>query len=172
LNISLTGIPTNYFNLTNFIGRLNENEENKIFIYFSIPENAEKKTYGATLEVSNSEIKQERVFGFTVVDKNETVDIQSTPAGRFILPKLDSNSVYIIVFAVAVFSIAIFLKKMKIKKSKRSDIKDFLSDVKDSIRHRKTEMTTNLKNISDYRDLIKSEFPNAFKNKDKYGKNN
>jgi hypothetical protein len=172
LNISLTGIPTNYFNLTNFIGRLNENEENKIFIYFSIPENAEKKTYGATLEVSNSEIKQERVFGFTVVDKNETIDIQSTPAGRFILPKLDSNSVYIIVFAVAVFSIAIFLKKMKIKKSKRSDIKDFLSDVKDSIRHRKTEMTTNLKNISDYRDLIKSEFPNAFKNKDKYGKNN
>jgi len=172
LNISLTGIPTNYFNLTNFIGRLNENEENKIFIYFSIPENAEKKTYGATLEVSNSEIKQERVFGFTVVDKNETVDIQSTPAGRFILPKLDSNSVYIIVFAVAVFSIAIFLKKMKIKKSKRNDVKDFLSDVKDSLRYRKTEMTTNLKNVSDYRDLIKSEFPNAFKNKDKYGKNN
>jgi len=172
LNISLTGIPTNYFNLTNFIGRLNENEENKIFIYFSIPENAEKKTYGATLEVSNSEIKQERVFGFTVVDKNETIDIQSTPAGRFILPKLDSNSVYIIVFAVAVFSIAIFLKKMKIKKSKRNDVKDFLSDVKDSLRYRKTEMTTNLKNISDYRDLIKSEFPNAFKNKDKYGKNN
>lgn len=172
LNISLTGIPTNYFNLTNFIGRLNENEENKIFIYFSIPENAEKKTYGATLEVSNSEIKQERVFGFTVVDKNETIDIQSTPAGRFILPKLDSNFVYIIVFAVAAFSIAIFLKKMKIKKSKRSDIKDFLSDVKDSLRYRKTEMTTNLKNVSDYRDLIKSEFPNAFKNKDKYGKNN
>jgi hypothetical protein len=172
LNISLTGIPTNYFNLTNFIGRLNENEENKIFIYFSIPENAEKKTYGATLEVSNSEIKQERVFGFTVVNKNETVDIQSTPAGRFILPKLDSNSVYIIVFAVAVFSIAIFLKKMKIKKSKRNDVKDFLSDVKDSLRYRKTEMTTNLKNVSDYRDLIKSEFPNAFKNKDKYGKNN
>jgi hypothetical protein len=170
LNISLIGIPTNYFNLTNFIGRLNENEENKIFIYFTIPEDAEKKTYGATLEVSNSEIKQERVFGFTVVDKNETIDIESTPAGRFILPKIDSNLVYIMVFAVAAFSIAIFLKKMKIRRSKRSDVKDFLSDVKDSLRYKKTETTH--KNIFDYKDLIKSEFPNAFKNKDKYGKNN
>jgi len=171
LNISLTGIPFNYFNLTNFIERLNENEENKIFIYFTIPENAEKKTYGATLEVSNNEIKQERVFGFTIVDKNETIDIQSTPAGRFILPKIDSNFVYIIVFAVAAFSIAIFLKKMKIKRSKRSDVKDFLFDVKDFLRYGKTE-TKASKNIFDYKDLIMSEFPNAFKNKDKYGKNN
>jgi len=171
LNISLTGIPTNYFNMTNFIGRLNENEENKIFIYFTIPEDAEKKTYGATLEVSNSEIKQERVFGFTVVDKNETINIESTPAGRFILPKIDSNSVYIIIFAIAAFSLAIFLKKIKIKKSKRSDVKDFLSDVKDFLRYRKVE-TTASKNIFDYKDLITSEFPNALKNKDKYGKNN
>jgi len=171
LSISLTGIPSNYFNMTNFIERLNENEENKIFIYFTIPEDAEKQTYGATLEVSNSEIKQERVFGFTIVDKNETVEVQTTPAGRFILPKIDSNSVYIIVFATAAFSIAIFLKKIKIKKSKRSDVKDFLSDVKDFLINRKVETEVSRKNF-DYKDLITSEFPNAFKNKDKYGKNN
>lgn len=173
LKISLTGIPNSYFNLTNLIGRLNENEENKIYAYFSIPEDAEKKTYSATLEVSNSEIKQEKIFGFTIVGKNETiVDAQTTPAGRFILPKLDSNSVYIIVFAIACFSIAVILKKMRIKNSKRNDIKDFLFDVKDHLMNKKIEIATSLKNVSDYKDLIASEFPNALKNKDKYGKNN
>jgi hypothetical protein len=173
LNISLTGIPTNYFNMTKSIGKLKQNEENNIYIYFSIPEDAEQQTYSATIEVSNDEIKQEKILGFTIVSKNETtVESQPSPSGTFILPKIDSNVIYIVIFAAVSFSVAIILKKVKIKRSKRSDVRDFLFDVKDNFRKKRDEIITDFKNISDYKELISSEFPNALKNKDKYGKNN
>jgi hypothetical protein len=166
LNISLTGIPSNYYNITTFIERLKENEENKIYIYFSIPEDAEKKTYSASLVAFNDEIRQEKIFGFTITGKNETV-VTQTPAGKFILPKLDSNVTYIIIFAIFCFSMAIILKRIKVKKSKRNEIKDFLFDVKSHLRKRKNEFLTKME--PDYKDLILSEFPNA---RDKYGKDN
>jgi hypothetical protein len=173
LSISLIGIPTNYFNITKLIERLRANEENKIYVSFSIPEDAEQKTYSVTIEVSNDEIKQEKIFGFTIVGKNETVnEVQTSPTGRFILPSMDSNVIYITIFAVVSFSVAVILKKMKVRRSKRNEITNFLFDVKDYFRKKRNDVITDFKNISDYRNLIKSEFPNALKNKDKYGKDN
>jgi hypothetical protein len=177
LNISLLGIPSNYYNMTNYIERLKESEENKIYIRFSIPEDAAKETYSATISVFNGEIKKDKVFGITITGKNETTaESVSTPSGRFILPitlpKLDSNMVYVIIFAIICFSTAIILKKIKVKKSKRDDIKNFLFDVKDHLRKRKIEMIT-IRNEIDYKKLILSEFPNAIKNlRDERGKNN
>jgi hypothetical protein len=174
LNISLSGISNNFYNMTNYIERIGENEEDKVYIYFSIPEDAGKQTYSVSLAVYNDEIRQEKIFGLTVVDKNETiVENTPTPSGRFILPKLDSNMTYIIIFAIICFSVAIILKKVKIRKTKRDDIKDFLFDVKDDLRKRKVVVSTNFRNENDYKKLISSEFPNAIKNlHDKYGKNN
>jgi hypothetical protein len=62
---------------------------------------------------------------------------------------------------------AIILKRIKVKKSKRNEIKDFLFDVKSHLRKRKNEFLTKME--PDYKDLILSEFPNA---RDKYGKDN
>jgi hypothetical protein len=173
LNISLTGIPSNYYNMTDFIEKLKENEESKTYIYFSIPEDAEKKTYSASLVAFNDEIRQEKIFGFTIVGKNESVvEVASGPSGRFILPSLDSNMTYIIIFAIFCFSMAIILKRIKVKKSKRNEIKDFLFDVKSYLRKRKSDLST-IKTEPDYKKLIYSEFPNAIKNlNDKHGKNN
>lgn len=171
LNISLTGIPSNYYNMTNFIEKLKENEEGKTYIYFSIPEDAEKKTYSANLIAFNNEIRQEKIFGFTITGKNETVESPIESTGRFILPKIDFNMIYIIVFAVFCFSVAIIIKKIKVKRSKRDDIKEFLFDIKSFLRKRKNEIIANVK--SDYENLISSEFPNALKDiKDEYGKDN
>jgi hypothetical protein len=168
LNITLDGIPKNYYNLTSFIEKLKPNEENKVYAYFSIPANAEKNVYSASLSVFNDEIKQVKIFGITITGNNETENVTAqTPAGNFILPKLDYNIVYVIAFAVLCFSSAIVLKKRKIKNSKRSDIKDSLFDVKGYLRKRKSDV---LSFRNDYRDLISAEFP--LKNKDKYGKNN
>lgn len=177
LNISLNGIPSNYYNMTNYIERINENEENKVYIYFSIPEDAEKKTYSVTLAVFNNEIRQEKIFGFTIAGKNETIIQTTSPTGRFILPialpELDSNMIYIIIFAIICFSAAIILKKIKIRKAKRDDVKDFLFDVKDYFRKRKSELLTNFRDYSDYKKLISSEFPNALKNiRDEHDKDN
>jgi hypothetical protein len=170
LSIFLSGIPSSYFNLTNFIDKLGRNEEDKIYAYFSIPEDAGIQTYSITLRVSNGEMSQEKIFGLTVVDKNSTISEATTaPSGQFILPKIDNNIVYLIVFAIACFSLAIFLKKTKIRKSKRNDITGFLSNVKDSLGNRKSSAAE--KGSSNYRELILSQFPNS-KDKDDYGKNN
>ncbi len=176
LNISLSGIPSIYYNLTDFLGRLKQDEEAKFYVRFSIPDDAEKKIYSASLAVSNSEIKQEKIFGFSVIGKNETVtnltSVES-PSGNFILPKLGSNIYYIAIFAICCFSIAIVLKKIKVRKSKRDDIKGFLFDIKNNFGKRKFETMAGFRNRSDYRKIISSEFPNALKNiDDEHGKNN
>jgi len=168
LNISLSGIPNNYYTLKTFIEKLKENEENKIYIQFSIPNDAEKRIYSVTLTVSNNDLRQEKVFGFTIIGNETTVENATAPSGRFILPTFDSNLTYIVIFAIFCFSAAIIIKKIKIKRSKRDDVKDFLFDVKDHFRKRKIEVFER-KIVTDYKDLISSEFPNA---KDKYGKNN
>jgi hypothetical protein len=173
LNISLNSIPNNYYNISNFVERIKQNEEIKLYVYFSIPEDAEKKTYSASLAVFNNEIKQDKIFGFTVTGKNETVEQNITnPSGRFILPTLpnfDYNMIYIIIFAIFCFSSAIILKKMRIKKSKRNDIKDFLFDIKNSLKKKNVALTK--KDEFDYKELISSAFPNALKN-GKHGKDN
>ncbi|MEM5778332.1 MAG: hypothetical protein QXK49_01755 [Candidatus Aenigmatarchaeota archaeon] len=166
LNVSLSGIPSNYYNVTNFIERLKANEENKIYIYFSIPEDAEKKTYSLVFSIFNNEIKQEKIIGFTVIDKNETTT--TTPSGKFIMPKIDFDMLYLIAFAIICFSIAIILKKLKLKRLKRNEITSFLFDVKGYLKR------TNLTKIKDdYENLILSEFPNALRKiREKYGKDN
>jgi len=175
LNVSLTGIPSNYYNMTDYIGRLKQNEEVKIYVKFSIPADADNKTYSADLEVFNSEIKQDKIFGFTI-GKNDTVtstiQTSASPIGNFILPKLDSNIVYIVIFAVFCFSAAIILKKVNIRRS-RDDIKIFLFDIKNYFEKVKSGTVTEFRNQSDYKKIIASAFPKAMKNlEDEYGKNN
>jgi hypothetical protein len=169
LKLSLTGLPESYYNMTKFVEKLNKNEEDKLYIYFNIPENAEKKTTSVTLEVSNDQIKQEKIFGLTVVGSNDII-VNTTPSGRFVMPTIDSNVTYIAVFAIASFSVAVILKKLRIKKSKRDDIRGFLFDVKEYFR-RRPENVKSFDRVPEYKELILSQFPNST-NRDKHGKNN
>lgn len=176
LNVSLSGIPSSYYNMSDFIGRLRQNEEVKVYVQFSIPEDAKKQTYSASLEVLNTEIKQDKIFGFTIIGKNDTTEqaTPTNPSGNFILPEinlssLNSSVVYIAIFAVICFSVAIILKKRKIRRAKRDDIKGFLFDVKDSLK--KVKVETAPKPENNYKDLILKEFPNSI-SEDEYGKNN
>ncbi|MFH1228920.1 MAG: hypothetical protein V1678_00660 [Candidatus Aenigmatarchaeota archaeon] len=172
LNISLTGIPKNYYNITSFIEVLKQNEEGKISIIFDIPSDAAKQTYSASIEVSNSYIKQEKIIGLTIIDGNDTANAASSaPSGKFILPGLDNNMIYVSAFAVACFSIAIILKKIKVKRSKRYDIEKSLFDIKDYFRKGRPNNMAAVRGVSQYKDLILSEFPNALKDDD-YGKDN
>jgi ribosomal protein S26 len=154
---------------------LKQNEEAKIYVQFSIPQDAENKTYSVDLEVFNNDIKQDKIFGFTI-NSNEnatsTAQNSTSPAGNFILPKLDSNIIYITIFAIFCFSTAIILKKIKIRGSKRDETEIFLFDIKNYFEKRKGDATS-FRGQADYKKIVASAFPNALKDvEDKYGKNN
>jgi len=120
LNISLTGIPKEYYDLVTFIEKLEVGKEKNILISFSIPENATLSTYSATFKVFNTEVSEEKIFGFTVLETNQTEPSKPSSTGVFTLPKLvlpegSTLSAYIlvIVFASVSFTLAILLKKRK-----------------------------------------------------------
>jgi hypothetical protein len=133
LNISLDGIPSWYYSLTPFIQKLNASEEKKLSIYFSIPSNASSGTSSATLKVFNDEVSKEKIFGFTIVGKNQTI-VSPAPAtglfGKIVLPQITPEPVYILIFAAIAFSLAFILKRRKVKNQRREDIENLLLDIK------------------------------------------
>lgn len=141
LNISLTGIPSEYYTLISSIEKLDVNEERKFSIYFSIPPNASAGTSSATLKVFNDGVSKEKIFGLTVMEKNQTA-ITTTPTtgllGKIILPKIDQNLIYILLFAAISFSLAFVLKRMKIR-SQSDSFKNSLWGIKDYIEKNKSE---------------------------------
>jgi hypothetical protein len=139
LNISLTGVPDQYYTIIGpVIEKLASGETKTISIAFNIPSNASLGTSSATLNVSNSGVSKEKIFGFTILSSNQTQieNVNNTITGWFSkvsMPKIDLRIVYVTIFAVICFSLAFVLKKRKGKNEKRGDIKNFLSDVKNHI---------------------------------------
>lgn len=167
LRLSLSGIPSSYYNVTSEIERLKMDEERKLLIDFFIPSDAEIKTSSVSLTISNDNIYEEKIFGFTVEEESKpTASTTATTTGFVILPQISTEIIYIVIFAIFCFSSAVILKKVKIRRSKtnRGEIRRFLFDVKGYLK-RKDEKVQRSKTIEEenYDDLISSVFPRAFK---------
>jgi hypothetical protein len=137
LNISLTGIPSEYYSLTQEIGKLEVGEERKIVIFFAVPKNASTGTSSASLKVFNNEISKEKIFGFTILEKNQTVETKPPSTGLFgkiALPQISLEPIHLLIFALASFSSAFLLKRRKIKNQVRNEIKNFLFELKEHLK--------------------------------------
>jgi hypothetical protein len=137
LNISLAGIPSEYYSLPEKIEKLEAGEERKISIFFALPQNVSSGTLSATLKVFNEEISKEKIFGFTILEKNQTIETRPSTTGLFgkiALPQISLEPIHLLIFALASFSSAFLLKRRKIKNQTRNEIKNFLFELKEHLK--------------------------------------
>ncbi|MEM5829349.1 MAG: carboxypeptidase-like regulatory domain-containing protein [Candidatus Aenigmatarchaeota archaeon] len=140
LSISLEEIPSNYYKLQEKIEKLEVGEEKKLQIEFFIPVNASAGTSSGKIKVFNEEVSKEKLFGFTIIERNETREAKTMPVGffgRISLPQISQNYAYLLLFAAISFSLAFSLKKRKIKSQSREEIKNSLLDIKEFLEERK-----------------------------------
>lgn len=144
LKISLEGVPKEYYSLQDRIDVLKIDEEKKLYVMFFIPTNASTGTLSGKIKVSNDEVYKEKVFGFTILEKNQTVVKVGAPAGFFgkIIPQIPFDPIYLLIFALVIFSLAFLLKKRKIRFEGRSEMKRFLIEVKEYLKRKENEKTT------------------------------
>jgi len=151
LNISLSGIPDSYYTLISKIEKVGVGEEKKLSVYFSIPSNVSPGTFSVSLRAFNDEFSKEKVFGFTILEKNQTTTAPVPTTGflgRITLPQLDINYIYILLFAIVSFSSAFILKNKKVKRQDREEIKDLISDVKNYMTRKEIEPVSDKKFLS------------------------
>jgi hypothetical protein len=140
LNLSLTGISSEYYSLVPEIEKLDVGEEKILSINFSVPLNASIGTSSVKLKIFNEEISKEKTFGFTVTEKNQTSETKHPTTGLFskiVLPRISLDpSIYILIFAAIAFSLSFSLKRRKIKNQDRSRVKNLLLDLKEYLKSR------------------------------------
>jgi len=142
LNISIEGIPKEYFALQDKIEKLEVNEEKVLKIEFLIPANASAGTSSCKIKVFNEEVSKEKIFGFTIVEKNQSLSVKAAPVGFFgkiALPRISLDWTFILLFATITFSLAFLLKKRKIKSQNREEIKNSLLWLKEYLKVKETE---------------------------------
>lgn len=145
LNISLTGVPSEYYTLTDKIEKLKVGEEKTVSVYFSVPYNISLGTYSATLKVFNEDLSKEKIFGFTIVGQNQTTTVPTTGiSGKIVLPEITPDLIYILMFAAVVFTLAFLLKRRKVRKQRRYDFKNLLFEIKNHIKKNEISSFTKL----------------------------
>lgn len=139
INFSLTGVPDGYYTLPPVLKRLGIGETKTYAISFSVPENASRETYSGGLKISSKDLVKEKIFGFSVIGKNETPEtldrVDATQPtglfgkilGRLALPKItatDSTYLAILLFAAGSFTAALLFRKRRVEKSRRIGIRE------------------------------------------------
>jgi len=175
VKISLEGISENYYNIISDKIDLKSEEKKILYIDFFIPIYAETGISSASLKIEGVNVSEEKVFGLNIFEKSKENETTSSPTGLvtgFVLPEITYiDLIYIALFAVICFSIAIILKKLKIKRSKRHGIKNFLFDVKNFIeKEPQIQKNKTQKNVDSYDKIILTEFPNFLKFSEKLKK--
>ncbi|MBD3155770.1 MAG: hypothetical protein GF368_03890 [Candidatus Aenigmarchaeota archaeon] len=155
IEFSIEGLPENYYSFTEKIPYLEKEEEKKVKIDFSVPEDVSEGTFNGKFKIEFDGRIKEEIFGFTVLkkiqkegedDQNQESDTSST-TGKFVLPEISLPSLqflhkllYIIPFMAISFAGAFLLKKGKKKSSKNeSKIKETFSEIKSQIRGKKED---------------------------------
>jgi hypothetical protein len=146
LQLSIDGVPEEYYTIEKTLFSLPVNGEEKINILFDVPQDAVLTTFDGKLKLSSPEIDREKSFGFTIVEAKKDVEPATTAvtglAFDFSLPKIDTSYIYLIVFALVLFTAAIAMKKMgrsrsygvKSKTPSSTDNMNTLADIKNHIK--------------------------------------
>lgn len=138
LNLTLTGLPDEYFEIQERIEIIKAGEKFDIPVTFTVPTSAAEGTLSLTFKVFSEEISKEGIIGLTIFSENATQTIM--PSAIFSLPTLpitNTDIIYLSVFALVCISLAFVLKKSKKKFKEREKIKNLLSDIKMEIRRKK-----------------------------------
>ncbi len=171
LKISLEGIPENYYSITSDSTDLKIEEKKTFYIDFFIPVYADTGISSTTLKIEDSNVSEEKIFGLNIFEKIEENETTAAPTGLvtgFVFPEISYLEVlYIVLFAVACFSVTIILKKRKVRKGSRGNIKNFLFDIKNFI-EKEEPQTQKIKvqkksKKNNYDKIIATEFPNFLK---------
>ena len=119
--ISISGIPEDYYVITPELLSVDAGEEATFFINFNIPELAPKTTHGADITIPFGDKTFKKTFALTIkepdaeepavneVEDNDTESIFTLPTG-LMTSVMASDIIYLIVFSVLSFSTAIFLR--------------------------------------------------------------
>lgn len=162
INISLEGLPENYYNIVSNNIDLRTGESKTLYIDFSVPVYAETGISSVTIKIENGNVTEEKVFGLNIY---ETGTNETSPTGLatgFTLPQISyMQIIYIVVFAAVCFSTAIILKKRKVSNRKVVKSDNFLSDIERYIKNPQTQQIK--QNDGSYDKLIITEFPNVMK---------
>lgn len=137
LEISLDGIPSEYYLKLPKIEHLESGSEKSIYINFVIPPNATPTTLAATLKVLSQNFTKKKTFGLTILEKNETKE--SKPTGYFIkinFKSISNEEIYLLIIAVVSFSISIILKRRKKRGKKINDSLRYLIELKNYLENR------------------------------------
>jgi hypothetical protein len=147
VQLSMDGIPEEYYRMEKKTFNLPVGEQEKITIIFTVPVDAGPTTLEGNIKLSSLDINKEKSFGFTIAEPSKDVPAAgNSPATGFAfdfsLPSVDISYIYLIVFAAAAFSFAIVMKKVRGRTPRMSmrarpaatDNMNTLSDIKNHIR--------------------------------------
>ncbi|MEM7825970.1 MAG: hypothetical protein QW412_03905, partial [Candidatus Aenigmatarchaeota archaeon] len=137
LNISLKGLPEEYFRIQERIEAIKVGQKVDVPVNFIIPADVEENTFSLTLKVFSEEVSKEEIIGLTILSENVTyVSPINLPSASFSLPITNSDITYLSIFAVFCLSLAIILKKSR-RIKEREKVKNLLFDIKMEIRRKK-----------------------------------
>ncbi len=126
--ISISGIPEDYYTITPELLSVDAGEETTFFINFKIPELAPKTTHGADITIPFEGEVFKKTFALTIKEPdaeelavNEAEDeatesIFTLPTG-LMTSVIASDIIYLIVFSVISFSAAIFLRNRRTQRT-------------------------------------------------------
>lgn len=163
LSLSLVGLSEEYYELTSTINKIKAGGEVDFDIIFYIPSYAELGISGLTLEIVGEEFRQEKVFGYSIIEPVDEEEIETSPTTGFLtgipIPQFTLDLISgVLLLSIVVVSVLIIRKKF-VKKNRR-EIKDILFDVKDYIKKRKVNIKSDVvSKIEGYDELINSQFP-------------
>jgi hypothetical protein len=157
LGFFLDGLQDGYYVLPGNTS-LKAGERKTLSIDLLIPFFAQTGVSSATLKVQGSGISQEKVFGLSIVETQESNQTSPTGyAGSLSMPIISFNeATYIVIFALACFSASIALKKMRIAGNDNGKIRSNLFDAKKQLSGRGEPAKSDDK----YDKVILTEFPN------------
>jgi hypothetical protein len=144
INISLSGIPKNYYAISPAeISELKAGQQKDISIKFNVPEDAAKESLTGNFKIDYGENYIEEQFIFTILakeERNETLNVTSKgfnfpsfslPTGKIILPTVGNDVLIITIVALVSFSISFLLKGKKYnKKLERENVTNMLLDIR------------------------------------------
>lgn len=107
-----------YYSIPAHESSIETGEEMHVPVTFFSYSNDELTTLSAAVIFKSNEIEKEKIFGFTIMENTAietTGSVTSGPMFQFDFASVNTNIVYLIIFAIAAFSVAFLMKKRKMR---------------------------------------------------------
>jgi hypothetical protein len=144
LQITISGIPEEFYEIMTTSLDIPPKEERDVEVFFNVLPGTKPTVYSGKVIINGSGVNVEKRFAFTIVEMFEEVEETAPafdlwpkfdlPTGDIILNDINSNMSYIIVLLVVVVVLVYFIKRRKHRDFERLEVTSVLSDIKREIR--------------------------------------